>query len=106
MEKLKQGIQEVEVAADAFKLAKAKGIDLDRRRQGNRECLAALRRQDKGVKDRSPGDDKPPANAFVFSPGQVIVRMPREAAKALVEKGASSASPTLFTTAVQLATQG
>lgn len=39
MEQLKQGIQQVEVAADAFKCAKAKGVELDRRRQGNRECL-------------------------------------------------------------------
>lgn len=32
------------------------------------------------------GAERPPANVYVFGPGQVIVQMPRDEAKTLVEK--------------------
>ena len=77
MEQLKTGIQQAEVAAEALKLTTKTGIELDRRRQGNRECLRALRKQDIALAERQPGDPKPPANSFQFRPGGVICRMTR-----------------------------
>ena len=86
MEQLKRGIVQVEVAADALKRASSRGVELDRRRQGDREAAHALRKQAKAAAERAPGDPRPPANAFVFQPGGVIVRMPRDAALDLVER--------------------
>mmetsp|Transcript_23208 Transcript_23208/g.56984 ORF Transcript_23208/g.56984 Transcript_23208/m.56984 type:complete len:141 (+) Transcript_23208:73-495(+) len=85
MEKLKANIQQVEVAGDHLKVARAMAVELDIRRQGNRECLVALRKQEKAAAEPVRGVEPPPANAWVFRPGQVIVRMPRGEAKALVE---------------------
>ena len=77
MEQLKAGIQQAEVAAEALKLTSKHGIELDRRRQGNRECLRALRKQDIQLNERKPSDQKPPPNSYMFRPGGLIVRMPR-----------------------------
>jgi len=90
MEQLKRGIVQVEVAADALKRASSRGVELDRRRQGDREAAHALRKQAKAAAERAPGDPRPPANAFVFQPGGVIVRMPRDAALDLVERDAAT----------------
>ena len=90
MEQPKRGIVQVEVAADALKRASSRGVELDRRRQGDREAAHALRKQAKAAAERAPGDPRPPANAFVFQPGGVIVRMPRDAALDLVERDAAT----------------
>ena len=86
MEQLKAGLQAAEVAAEALKLTSTTGVELDRKRQGNRECLRALRKQDIARNERQPGDPKPPSMSFQFRPGGVIVRMTRAETIASLEK--------------------
>jgi hypothetical protein len=88
IEALKRGIQDAEVAAEALKRAGALGVDLDRRRQGNREALRALRKHADAAAGFAPGSGapRPPKHAFVFCPGGVIARMPRDDARAFVER--------------------
>lgn len=86
VEQLKAGIQRAEVAGEALKLTSRTGVELDRKRQGNRECLRALRKQDIAARERRPGDPRPPARSFQFRPGGVIVRMTREESIAALER--------------------
>ena len=86
VEQLKAGIQRAEVAAEALKLTSRTGVELDRKRQGNRECLRALRKQDNAARERQPGDPRPPARSFHFRPGGVVVRMARAESIAALER--------------------
>ena len=86
VEQLKAGIQRAEVAAEALKLTSRTGVELDRKRQGNRECLRALRKQDIAARERQPGDPRPPARSFQFRPGGVVVRMTRDESIAALER--------------------
>jgi hypothetical protein len=86
VEQLKAGIQRAEVAGEALKLTSRTGVELDRKRQGNRECLRALRKQDIAARERRPGDPRPPARSFQFRPGGVIVRVTREESIAALER--------------------
>ena len=86
VEQLKADIQRAEVAAEALKLTSRTGVELDRKRQGNRECLRALRKQDIAARERQPGDLRPPARSFQFRPGGVVVRMTRAESIAALER--------------------
>ena len=87
MEKLKRGVFEVEVEADALRAARERSVALDIRRQGVRQALATMRREEKDAAAvHAKGLDSAPAReVWMFKPGGVILCESRDSAKAKLE---------------------
>ena len=85
IEALKRGIQDAEVAAEALKRAGALGVDLDRRRQGNREALRALRKHADAAAGFAPGSARR-GRPSTRSLCPASSRAPRDDARAFVER--------------------